>query len=209
MRDLIVTAPKLLDYLDASSQTHFDDFKRLLDMAQIKYTINPCLVRGLDYYSLTVYEWVTDKLGTQNAICAGGRYNDLVAQLGGKPTYAVGFALGMERLIELVAAKNDIKSTPDVYLIAMGDATRQQGLLLAEELRDKLPNLSLQTDCSASNLKTQFKRADKSGAKIALILGDEEIKQKTIGVKYLREDKAQDNLPLAEVIKILDKGNCF
>ena len=203
IQDLIANAPKLLDYLDEDSKVHFDGFKRLLDAAKINYVINPCLVRGLDYYCLTVYEWVTKKLGAQNAICAGGRYDGLVAQLGGKATPAIGFALGLERLVELVAAQKTIKKVTDVYLITVGDEARQRGLLLAEQLRNELPNLSLLTYCGTGNFKTQFKQADKSGARLALILGDEELKQNVVAIKYLQEDKPQVNVPVEEIIKFL------
>lgn len=203
LQDLITNAPKLLDYLDENSKIHFAGFKRLLDAAGIKYEINPRLVRGLDYYCLTVYEWVTKKLGAQNAICAGGRYDGLVAQLGGKATLAIGFALGLERLVELVAAQKTIKKVPDVYLITVGDEARRRGLLLAEQLRSELPNLSLLTYCGTGNYKTQFKQADKSGARIALVIGDEELKQNVVAIKYLREDKPQENVKVEEIIKFL------
>lgn len=204
MQDMIMKAPKLLDYLDENSRVHFDNLKRLLDAAQIQYEINPQLVRGLDYYCFTVYEWIAEKLGAQNAICAGGRYDDLVAQLGGKATPAAGFALGLERLAEIVTAQKTIENIPDVYLITVGEVARQRGLLLAEQLRDKLPNLCIITNCSTSGFKTQFKRVDKSGAKIALIFGDKEIEQDIVTVKYLREDKPQISLKFPEMVKLLN-----
>ncbi len=205
MQSVILHAPKMPDYLDEESKIHFDKLKCLLDAAQIHYEINPRLVRGLDYYCCTVYEWIAEKLGAQNALCAGGRYDDLVAQLGGKATPAAGFALGLERLAEIVTAQKTIESTPDVYLITVGEIARQRGLLLAEQLRDKLPKLCIITSCSSGGFKTQFKHADKSGAKVALILGDKEIEQNIITVKYLREDKPQVSLKFSEVIKLLEK----
>jgi histidyl-tRNA synthetase len=191
LQELNAAAPKLLDYLDATSQHHFDGLRKILDAAKINYVINPRLVRGLDYYGLTVFEWITDQLGAQGTICAGGRYDNLVEQIGGPPTPAVGFALGLERLIELVKNSNSLTSNPDVYLIAAGAEANMQGLLLAEQLRSALPNLSILTNCGAASLKSQFKRADKSGAKIALILGENEIKENVVAIKYLRLDKPQ------------------
>ncbi len=201
MQELISDSPKLLDYLDADSQMHFDGLRNILDAAGIKYEINQRLVRGLDYYGLTVFEWVTEKLGAQGAICAGGRYDDLVEQLGGKATPAIGFALGIERLTELVTLAQTIVDTPDIYFIMADGEAKQKGLLLAEKLRDELPNLALITNCGSGNFKTQFKRADKSGAKIALILGDEELQRNFITVKYLREDKPQESIDINNLVK--------
>lgn len=203
MQDLITQAPKLLDYLAGNSLEHFQKLCKLLDTAKIKYTINPSLVRGLDYYGLTVFEWVTTELGAQGTVCAGGHYDDLVAQLGGKATPAVGFALGLERLIELVAAKNKIYNVFDAYLILVGTKAEQQGLLLAEQLRDALPEFKLITNHGGGNFKSQFKRADKSGAKFALIIGESEAEQNLIAVKHLREDKPQQNMALVNLIKFL------
>jgi histidyl-tRNA synthetase len=204
MQNVITKAPKLPDYLDEDSRVHFDNLKRLLDIAQIQYEINPRLVRGLDYYCFTVYEWIAEKLGAQNAICAGGRYDDLVEQLGGKATPAAGFALGLERLAEMVTAQKIIENIPDVFLITVGEAARQHGLLLAEQLRYKLPKLCIITNCSSGGFKAQFKHADKSNAKIALILGDKEIGQDIVTVKYLREDKPQLSLKFQDVVKLLE-----
>ncbi|KPJ67831.1 MAG: histidinol dehydrogenase [Coxiella sp. DG_40] len=203
MQSVIMYAPKLLDYLDEDSRVHFDNLKRLLDAAQIRYKINPRLVRGLDYYCFTVYEWVAEKLGAQNALCAGGRYDNLVAQLGGKSTPASGFALGLERLAEIISTQKTVENIPDVFLITVGETAKQHGLLLAEQLRDKLPKMCIITSCSSGGFKTQFKRADKSDAKVALILGDKEIEQEIVTVKYLREDKPQMNLKFSEVVKLL------
>jgi histidyl-tRNA synthetase len=203
MQELIAASPKLLDYLDSDSKDHFDGLRRILDAAKLQYEINPRLVRGLDYYGLTVFEWVTEKLGAQGAICAGGRYDDLVEHLGGKPTPAIGFALGIDRLAELVALEQTIVNTPDIYFIMVGGAAKQKGLLLAEKLRDELPELCLITNCDGGNFKTQFKRADKSGARMALILGDDEIERNIITVKYLREDKPQESIEIENLVEFL------
>jgi len=187
-------APKLNDYLDAESRTHFESLCALLDAAGLKYRINPCLVRGLDYYSRTVFEWITDKLGAQGTICAGGRFDALVEQLGGKPVPAAGFALGLERLLELVRENLRPDHLPHAYLVLVGDATQQPGLVLAERLRDEIPGLRVLSHCGGGSFKSQFKKADKSGAKIALILGDDEISNNTISIKFLREDKPQETV---------------
>ena len=189
MRDLIQAAPKLTEHLDEESQGHFDTLRRILDGAGLEYTINPCLVRGLDYYGKTVFEWVTDKLGAQGTVCAGGRFDGLVEQLGGKPTPAVGFAMGVERLVSLLEAEQvpQEQYCPHAYLVLVGDAAQQQGLLLAERLRDALPLLRLETHCGGGSFKSQFKKADKSGARLALILGEEEVSNAAIGIKFLRK----------------------
>ena len=203
MQELIAASPKLLDYLDTDSKDHFTELRRILDAARLQYEINPRLVRGLDYYGLTVFEWVTEKLGAQGAVCAGGRYDDLVEQLGGKAMPAVGFALGIERLVELVSLEQNIVITPDIYFIMVGGEAEQKGLLLAEKLRDELPDVCLITNCGAGNFKTQFKRADKSGARIALVFGDDEIERNVIAVKYLREDKPQESIAVAKLVEFL------
>ncbi len=194
MRAVVEGAPKLTEYLDAESQAHFDSLCRLLDAAGVKYRINPCLVRGLDYYSRTVFEWVTDKLGAQGTVCAGGRFDALVEQLGGKPVPAAGFALGLERLLELVRENLQPDNLPHAYLVLVGEMTQQPGLVLAERLRDKIPGFRVLTHCGGGSFKSQFKKADKSGAKVALILGDDEISNLTISVKFLREDKPQQTI---------------
>lgn len=207
MQSLIAQAPKLLDYLDAESQEHFAQLQRLLDSANISYEVNPRLVRGLDYYNRTVFEWVMGEMGAQNTVCAGGRYDSLVEQLGGQTTPAVGFALGLERLIILLEENQlKVRQEPDVYFIMAGDEARLQGLALAEQLRNELPDLKLLCDCTGGNFKNQFKRADKSGARLALILGDDEIKNNKIAVKYLRENAGQQVILSAnELIDFLSK----
>ncbi|WP_323163428.1 histidine--tRNA ligase, partial [Pseudomonas viridiflava] len=195
---VLVDAPKLADYLDEESRVHFEGLKARLDAAGIPYVINPKLVRGLDYYSKTVFEWVTDQLGAQGTVCAGGRYDGLVEQMGGKPTAGVGFAMGIERLVLLLETleqiPEEISRQVDVYLCAFGEAAELAGLTLAEQVRDRLPNLRLQVNAGAGSFKSQFKKADKSGALYALILGDEELGQKIIGVKPLRGQGEQQNI---------------
>jgi histidyl-tRNA synthetase len=191
-------APKLADYLDEESRLHFEGLKARLDAVGIPYVINPKLVRGLDYYSKTVFEWVTDKLGAQGTVCAGGRYDGLVEQMGGKPTAGVGFAMGIERLILLLETLGQVPESiarqVDVYLCAFGEPAEVAGLVLAERLREALPGLRLQVNASAGSFKSQFKKADKSGALFALILGDDEMAARTVGVKPLRGQGEQQNI---------------
>ena len=194
MRTVVEAAPKLTEYLDDESREHFGTLRSLLDAAGVKYRINPCLVRGLDYYSRTVFEWVSDKLGAQGTVCAGGRFDALVEQLGGKAVPAAGFAIGLERLLELVRENLQPKHLPHVYLVLVGDVTQQPGLVLAEQLRDKISGLRLLSHCGGGSFKSQFKKADKSGAELALILGDEEVSNNTISIKFLREKKSQETL---------------
>lgn len=204
MQDLIGHAPTLLDHLDEESQQHFNSLRRLLDKAEIAYILNPRLVRGLDYYNKTVFEWVTNDARAQNTVCAGGRYDGLVEQLGGPATSAAGFAIGLERLVALETPGKE-RSIADVYLVTAGDDARTEGLVLAERLRRNLPRLRLVTDCTGASIKSQFKRADKSNAKIALILGEEELKQGAIAVKYLREERAQEMVKLQELSDYLTR----
>ncbi|MEC4726600.1 histidine--tRNA ligase [Shewanella sp. D64] len=192
---LLVDAPELMDFLGEESRTHFSHLCELLDAVGIQYVINPRLVRGLDYYNRTVFEWVTTSLGSQGTVLAGGRYDGLVEQLGGKDTPAVGFAMGLERIVlmlETLALTSDIASTVDVYVTAMGDASKIEAIKIAESLRSELPNLRVMSHCGGGNFKKQMKRADKSGAKIALVIGDDEIANNQVAVKYLREKKEQE-----------------
>lgn len=187
MQALNEAAPKLIDHLDDESRQEFESLCQLLDAAGLEYQINPRLVRGLDYYGKTVFEWVTDYLGSQGTICAGGRYDGLVAQLGGKSATAIGFAIGIERLIALLEATEALPEIPtiDVYFVAVGEAAAKQALLLAEQLRDQVENLKLITHCGGGSFKNQFKRADRSGARWTLILGDDELSQQVVGVKTM------------------------
>ena len=208
-QSLLEEAPRLSEYIDAESQAHFERLCSLLDAARIPYTVNPCLVRGLDYYGRTVFEWVTDQLGAQGTVCAGGRYDVLVEQLGGRATPAVGFALGIERLIALLESQHVSlpDKAPHVYIVAVGEQAQRHGLLLSEQLRDSVPSLRIMTHCGGGSFKSQFKKADRSGAHFALVLGDEELEQGRAGLKALREQTDQETveftaLPdrLAEII---------
>jgi histidyl-tRNA synthetase len=205
MQSLIQSAPQLLDHLDTESHTHFNELKNILDQVGIKYRVNPQLVRGLDYYNRTVFEWVTQELGAQGTVCAGGRYDTLVEQIGGHPTPAIGFAMGLERLILLLESKlqlNDIN--PHIYMIMVGKETvQQQGFVLAESLRTSLPELRLITNCGGGSFKAQFKRADKSGAKFALILGEDELNKQQVAIKNLREQQTQHLLAISELADYL------
>jgi histidyl-tRNA synthetase len=193
----VAGAPALLDHLDAESQRHFERLQELLTALGIAYEVNSRLVRGLDYYNRTVFEWVTDRLGAQGTVCAGGRYDGLVEQLGGRATPAVGFAVGLERLIALVAngGRVTVGSAPHVYLAMAGDLAERSGLVLAERLRDALPDLRLLVNSGGGGFKTQLKRADRSGARLVLILGDDEISQGWTTVKFLRTEDEQVQLP--------------
>ena len=202
-QSLLNDAPVLLDYLDDESRLHFDGLKLLLDAADIEYLVNPRLVRGLDYYGKTAFEWVTDKLGAQSTVCAGGRYDGLVEQLGGKPTPAVGFGIGLERLVLLVQAINAVPEKldqqADVFLVAVGDV-QSIAMRLAERIRDELPFVRLIVNCGGGNFKSQFKKADKSGADVALILGEDEAKSGKLTIKFLREESEQRTLSFDEAI---------
>lgn len=195
---LLADAPKMADYLDDESRVHFEGLKARLDAAGVLYVINPKLVRGLDYYSKTVFEWVTDQLGSQGTVCAGGRYDGLVEQMGGKPTPGVGFAMGIERLVLLLETLGkvpaEIARTVDIYLCAFGEPAELAALALSERLRDQLPNLRLQVNAGAGSFKSQFKKADKSGALYALILGEDELAQQVVGCKPLRGQGEQQSI---------------
>jgi len=203
---LLDNAPVLLDYLDEESRAHFAQLKRLLDAGGVTYQVNPRLVRGLDYYGKTAFEWVTDKLGAQSTVCAGGRYDGLVEQLGGKPTPAVGFGIGLERLVLLLQALEQmpegLTQQADVYLVALGDV-QAEALQLAESIRDQLPYIRIINHCGGGSLKSQMKKADKSAADIAIILGEDEVKSGKFAVKYLRYEQPQEFLTQTEIIKLL------
>ena len=210
LQETIANAPLLTEYLDAPSRQHFDGLCRNLDAVGIKYVINPRLVRGLDYYSHTVFEWLTTELGSQGAVCSGGRYDGLVAQLGGESTPAVGWAMGQERIVELLRVQHgEVPATaPDVYFVVAGEAAEAAGLPLAERLRDALPAVRIEVNCGGGSFKSQLKRADKSGARLAVILGDAETEKRVAGLKSLRVESPQleigwDSLA-AELKKRLD-----
>ena len=207
MQALNENAPKLVDYLDADSKQHFERLRELLDAAGVEYTINPRLVRGLDYYCKTVFEWVTDKLGAQGTVCAGGRFDGLVEQLGGKPVAASGFAMGLERLIALLE-DNDVafpQQSTHAYLVMFGDEAEKLGFQLAEQMRSEVPNLKLVMNCNGGSFKSQFKRADKSNAKYAIIIGEDEINNGTVSLKNLREKSEQQTVQQSELAEQLNK----
>ena len=193
MQSLIGGAPSLLDSIDDESAEHFSVLRGILDTNGMDYEINPRLVRGLDYYNRTVFEWTTDRLGAQGTICAGGRYDELVAQVGGKPTPATGFAMGLERILELVETGREEQDTdtPRFYQVMAGTEAVETGFKLAERLRDEMPALKLMLHCGGGSFKSQLRKADKSGAEYALIIGDEEAAKNTVQIKPLREDTEQ------------------
>jgi len=200
---IVGNAPVLTEHLDVESQVHFAQLRAGLDALGIAYVVNPRLVRGLDYYSRTVFEWTTDALGSQDAICSGGRYDGLIAQMGGQPTPAIGFAMGVERVVELVrlAGQTPQAEAADVFLMAQGEAAQLHALGLAERLRDALPGSRIVVHCGSAKFKTQFRRADESGARIALVLGDDELARGVVALKPLRgADSTQTEYPVAEVI---------
>jgi len=204
MQDVIAGAPSLMDHLDDASRVHFARLGDYLREAGIAFTVNPRLVRGLDYYTRTVFEWTTDRLGAQSAVCAGGRYDGLVEQLGGKPTPAAGFAIGMERLAELLALQGDTHHAvrPHAYLILLGDTAERQGMVLAEQLRTA--GLRIECNCGGGGLKAQLKRADRSGARHALLIGEDEVRSASVTLKDLR-DGTQRSLAQSELIDSLQK----
>lgn len=205
MQALIEAAPVMLDYLDDESAAHFDDLKRMLDAARVSYRVNPRLVRGLDYYNRTVFEWVTDALGAQGAVCSGGRYDGLVGKLGGRDTPAIGWAMGMERLIALFEAVggNAPPTAPDVFIVAVGDEAARFGLELGEQLRDRAPDILVELNLGGGSFKTQLKRADRSGARYAVILGEREIAERQAGLKPLRSSEDQLSVPFERLAALL------
>ncbi|MFO1388821.1 histidine--tRNA ligase [Cellvibrio sp.] len=203
---LLNDAPVLWDYLDEASRVHFEQLKALLDAAGLKYEVNQRLVRGLDYYGKTAFEWVTDKLGAQSTVCGGGRYDGLVEQLGGRSTPAVGFGMGLERLVlllqEIQAIPANISQIADVYLVAVGDV-QKEALQLAERIRSEIPALRVINNCGGGNFKNQLKKADKSTAKLALILGEDEVAKSVVAVKFLREEQPQQIISSSDLISFL------
>lgn len=199
MMEVIQGAPLLADYLDDESKTHFDTITAQLSARGVEFVVNPRLVRGLDYYSRTVFEWVTDELGAQSAVCAGGRYDVLVEMLGGKDTPAVGFAIGLERIIELMKTQdsNYSEERPAAYIVYAGTAAEAAGIGLAEELRNQ--GLRIIAHCGGGSLKSQMKKADKSGARYTLLLGDDEIANGTVTLKDMAGESEQVSLPVSEV----------
>ncbi|MDX1497641.1 MAG: histidine--tRNA ligase [Salinisphaeraceae bacterium] len=203
--EIIAKAPSLLDHLDDESAEHFDAVCAGLKAAGVKYTVNPRIVRGLDYYSRTVFEWTTDQLGAQDAVCSGGRYDDLVTQLGGKPTPAIGFALGVERLIALMEMQEAplLDNQPQVYIAHLGEAAALPAQQLAEQLRDALPDLRMVLHAGGGSFKSQMKKADRSGAALALIIGEEEAKRSCVQLKPLRSAAEQREIQQDEAVTVL------
>ncbi|NCF35975.1 MAG: histidine--tRNA ligase [Gammaproteobacteria bacterium] len=202
MQGLIEAAPALVDSLDQESREHFNELTDILDKTGVVYQVNQRLVRGLDYYCHTVFEWVTDTLGAQGTVCGGGRYDGLVEQLGGKPSYAAGFSMGCERLVSMLIdqGRAQDESGCDVYLLMRGENSVPRAQQLAETLRDELPRLGLVVHAGGGSFKSQMRKADKSGARIALILGEAEIAANTVSVKFLRQDRQQEEIPQADIV---------
>jgi histidyl-tRNA synthetase len=197
LKNLISLAPSMSDSLDQESEEHFDILKQLLESANIDYEINTRLVRGLDYYNRTVFEWITSELGAQGTVCGGGRYDGMVEHFGGPPTHAIGFGMGIERLVSLIENEqnpNEVVKKADIYFVIAGEAAKSSAISLAEKLRDELPQIRLIMHCGGGSFKSQFKKADKSGAQIALILGESELENQKIGVKHLREENNQQEV---------------
>lgn len=205
MQELISEAPVLTDYLDEDCRRHFEQLLAMLDKVGLEYHINPRLVRGLDYYNRTVFEWITDKLGAQGTICAGGRFDGLVEQIGGKSTPAIGFALGVERLQGVLEAYGwePEADDPDLFIIAVGDEAIRESLVVAKELRCHFPTISILNHLEGGSFKSQFKKADASGAKMALILAENEIENNCLSIKFLREDKPQESVIMSDLISML------
>lgn len=205
MQAIVDAAPVMLDFLDAESAEHFDELRALLDAAGVSYTLNPRLVRGLDYYSRTVFEWVTDALGSQGAVCSGGRYDGLVEKLGGRPTPAVGWAMGIERLVALFEACGG-EAPPgdaDVYVVAVGDGTLEHAFGLVEELRDKIAGIRVELNLGGGSFKSQMKRANNSNADYALILGEQELAEGRVGIKPMHTREEQYSVGLNELATAL------
>ncbi|WP_439291417.1 histidine--tRNA ligase [Lonepinella koalarum] len=206
LQEVLNNAPKLLDYLDDESREHFAQLCTLLDEMGIQYEINPKLVRGLDYYNKTVFEWVTTALGAQGTVCGGGRYDGLVEQLGGHATPSVGFAMGLERLVLLVQEVNKsipVQSAVDIYLVFAGEGTTLAAFKIAEKLRSELPHLRIMTHCSGGKFQKQFKRADKVGAKLAIVIGESEIQSNQVMVKDLLGNTEQQAVAIDELVAYL------
>jgi len=201
MQRIVAGAPLLLDSLDEESREHFESLCAHLRSAGIEYRVEPHLVRGLDYYTRSVFEWTTDALGSQSTVCAGGRYDGLVAQLGGVDTPGVGWAMGQERIVMLLQQRDEElrRQRPQVYLVLVGEQAQIPGFKLAEQLRDAWPQLALQINLGGGSFKTQFKRADKSGAEFALVLGDDEAARGVVAVKALRRELAQEECPVERI----------
>jgi histidyl-tRNA synthetase len=201
-------APKLIDCLDEESAKHFQGLCERLDNLGIQYRVNPALVRGLDYYNRTVFEWVTDNLGSQGTVCAGGRYDGLVEQLGGKATQGVGFAMGLERLVlmlQTLGLDKNVVSVVDIYVTTMDESVELYARQVSETLRDAIPQIKLMNHCGGGNFKKQMKRADQSGASIAFIIGQDEMVTQQVAIKYLREKQPQETISLCDLTRFTKK----
>ena len=207
MKTLILNAPKITDYLDDESKQHFSILLKALESHSIDYKLNPNLVRGLDYYTKTVFEWTSDQLGSQATVCGGGRYDGLVEQLGGKDICGIGCAIGMERLTELVelSVEKAENSQPKIYIVAVGEGAEIHASIMAETIRDENQNYAVEVNMDGGNFKQQFRRADKSGAELAIIVGEQEIEQGTISLKPLKSDGEQKTVKQEELIGQLDE----
>jgi len=201
MQQIVAGAPLLTEHLDPESSEHFKALCAMLDNVGVPYEINPRLVRGLDYYSRTVFEWINDSSGAQNAVCSGGRYDGLIAQLGGESTPAIGFAMGMERVVSLLMQTDRLPAPakPDVYVVLNGERAEAMGLGLVERLRTELPHRRFEVNLGGGNFKTQFRRADRSAAPLALIVGDDELARGVVGMKPLRQESGQSECPIAQL----------
>ena len=210
IQSLLKGAPKITDYLDKESENHFKKLLNILEMLGISYAVNPNLVRGLDYYNKTVFEWKTSSLGSQDTICAGGRYDNLIEELGGKACPAIGFSIGMERLILLLQDSGDSKlvedQSVDCFFVCFGDESILKAMVLAEQIRDRIPNLNLKVNLGLESAGSQFKKADKSGARFALVLGDTELEDKVISCKDLREKSEQETMDIESLIDKLENS---
>jgi histidyl-tRNA synthetase len=205
---VVKDAPKLIDCLDEESAQHFTALCERLDSFGIQYRVNPSLVRGLDYYNRTVFEWVTQSLGAQGTVCAGGRYDGLVEQLGGKSTAGVGFAIGLERLVlmlETLNLDNNVAAPVDIYVTALDASVETYAWQITEQIRDVLPNMRVMNHCGAGNIKKQMKKADASGAKLALLIGGGELQEQSVTIKYLREQQEQVSIPRGDIIQFLQR----
>ena len=203
-RALMADVPLLSDYLDNDSRQHFDELRQLLDHNQLPYKVNPFIVRGLDYYNKTVFEWITDTLGAQGTVCGGGRFDGLMEQIGGKPTPAVGFAIGIERLALMLEDSHGLQSGADIYIASTGEEARREALMLAERIRDRFADLRVVVHCGDGKFKSQLKRADALNATLALVLGEDEIARDEVGVKHLAEGR-QVSVASGELTEYLHK----
>ena len=207
LEDLISNAPKMIDCLDNDSNNHFNALKKYLDRLEIPYKVNPKLVRGLDYYNLTVFEWVSNELGSQGTICGGGRYDGLVEKMGGNPTPAIGFAMGLERIALLIQDKSNqlIAKRPHLYFVSMGESAHIESMKLSKKILEMLPNITITNDISMGTLKSQMKKADKSDADFAMILGEEELSNSVLSIKPLKGQGVQQSIELEGIIQHLQE----